>query len=108
MITQNEKDRDIAHHIFNGSIAMVGVCLTVITLFKISEVGAKTFADEFLAVDAFFFIISTFISYMSLRKNNHKKLEWIADILFFFGIVWYGGRRSVYRVFLMVTNSEHQ
>jgi hypothetical protein len=87
MIKQNEKNRDMAHHIFNGSIAMVGVCLTVITLFKITESGSKTFTDEFLAVDAFVFIVSTFISYMSLRKNNHKKLEWIADILFFSGML---------------------
>jgi uncharacterized membrane protein SirB2 len=86
MITQNEKNRDMAHHIFNGSIAMVGVCLTVITLFKISGAGANTLTDEFLAVDAFIFIISTFISYLSLRKNNHKKLEWIADSLFFLGM----------------------
>jgi hypothetical protein len=87
MIMQNDKNRDIAHHIFTGSIAMVGVCLTVITLFKISEFGIKTYADEFLGVDAFLFIISSFISYLSLRNYNHKKLEWIADIMFFIGML---------------------
>ncbi len=86
MTTQNEKNRDIAHHIFNGSIAMIGVCLTVITLFQISEVGKKTIADELLGINAFLFIISSLISYLSLRKNNHKKLEWIADIMFFLGM----------------------
>lgn len=87
MNRQNEKTKDIAHHIFAGSIAMIGVCLTSITIFKISEFGVKTFADELLAIDAFLFIISTFISYLSLRNNYHKKLEWIADSLFFIGML---------------------
>ena len=66
---------------------MVGVCLTIIALYKISEFGEKTYADEFIGVDMFLFIISSFISYLSLRNYNHKKLEWIADSLFFFGML---------------------
>jgi uncharacterized membrane protein YfcA len=84
---ENQRNIEIAEHIFTGSIAMVGVCLTVITLFNISNSTVSTYnTDELLAVDAFIFIISSFISYMSLRKNNDKNLEWIADITFFIGM----------------------
>lgn len=87
MTNEYDKNKDIAHHIFNGSIAMVGVCLTIVTLFKITDFGMKTLADELLGADSFVFIIAAFISYLSLRKSNNKKLEWIADILFFSGML---------------------
>ncbi len=86
MEAESDDKRDFAHHIFAGSIAMVGVCLTVITLFKITDYGIKTYLDELLGIDSFVFIISSFISYMSLRRSNHKTYELIADILFFTGM----------------------
>ncbi len=33
-----------------------------------------------------FYIISAILSYMSLRSETNMKLEWFADILFFFGM----------------------
>ena len=87
METQNARARDIAHYIFSGSTTMIGVCITVITLFLIMGDRKKTFADEILAVDTLFFIISAFIAYLSLRRNNNKKLELFADIFFFAGML---------------------
>lgn len=84
---ENERNIEIAEHIFTGSIAMVGVCLTVITLFNITNNLISFYADKVLGIDAFIFIISSFISYMSLRKNSNKKLEWIADTAFFMGMI---------------------
>lgn len=83
---EREKNRDIAHYIFTGSSTMIGVCITVITLFKVTETHMATFADEILGIDAFIFIISCFVSYMSLRKDNNRKLEWFADVVFFTGM----------------------
>jgi hypothetical membrane protein len=40
----------IGEHIFNGSIAMVGVCLTVIALFSIGKSNVTTYADKILAI----------------------------------------------------------
>ena len=53
MKMKEKEDREIAQHIFTGSIAMVGVCLTVITLFSITRNYISTFADEILGIDAF-------------------------------------------------------
>ena len=83
---ENQTNREIAHHIFTGSTTMIGVCLTVITLFTITKSLISTYADEILGIDAFVFIISSFISYASLRENNNKRLEWVADIIFFIGM----------------------
>jgi hypothetical protein len=87
MDKQNERTREIAHHIFTGSTTMIGVCITVITLFLLIKSRYTTYADEILAIDAFLFIISAFISYMSLRRNNNRKLELIADMFFFTGML---------------------
>jgi hypothetical protein len=87
MDKQSKMNREIAHHIFSGSTTMIGVCITVITLFLIIKNRYTTYADGILAIDAFFFIISAFISYLSLRRNNNRKLELFADIFFFTGML---------------------
>ncbi len=87
MDKETKTDRNIANHIFTGSTTMIGVCITVISLFVITKSNITSIADEIIGIDAFLFIISAFISYMSLRYNNHRKLEWIADICFFTGML---------------------
>lgn len=61
---------------------MIGVCLTVITIFKVTNFHLKTYADELLGIDTLLFISSCFLSYISIRQGNNKKIELIADNLF--------------------------
>jgi heme/copper-type cytochrome/quinol oxidase subunit 4 len=84
---QEIENKKIAEHVFTGSIAMVGVCLTVITLFSIAKTGVTSYADEILAINAFIFIISSLISYLSLRRGSERRLERFADIVFFTGMI---------------------
>ena len=61
-------EHDIAVHIFTASAALVGVCLTVLGLFRISDklrnVGGV--GNELVAVDAVFFLGSCIVSYLEL------------------------------------------
>ncbi len=82
-----DKNREIAHHIFTGSTTMVGVCITVITLFRVMKTSMQTYADEILAINTFIFIASSLFSYASLRKENNRVMERIADVLFFTGLL---------------------
>ena len=82
----NNNAREIAHYIFSGSTTMIGVCITVITIFKVMNSSIKTYADEILGIDAFFFIFAAFFSYLTLR-NETKKTEYIADVFFFIGMI---------------------
>jgi len=66
---------------------MVGVCIMVITLFKVMNFSLKSYADEILGINSLIFIISAFFSYLSIRKKNDRRMEWIADILFFIGML---------------------
>ena len=82
----NNNNREVARYIFSGSTNMIGACITVIALFKVMNINYKTFADEIIGIDTFFFIFSAFFSYLNLRNNKHVHLERIADILFFIGM----------------------
>ncbi len=84
---QEEKNRNIAHHIFSGSITMIGVCITIIALFRALKTSADTFADNVLGADTFIFILAALLSYSSLRKENNKRMERWADIVFFAGML---------------------
>ncbi len=81
----------ISQHIFTASSAMIGVCLTVIGLFKINDRlrMVNTWGDEFMAIDALVFLAACLCSYISLRSKNaakKKQLEKTADFLFLLGL----------------------
>lgn len=87
----NSNETQISIHIFSVSAALVGVCLTVIGIFRaIGELKSfSTFGDNVLAIDALIFLASCIFAYSSLRSTNLQKkhkLEKIADALFIFGL----------------------
>ncbi|MBG9376549.1 hypothetical protein I5907_09910 [Panacibacter sp. DH6] len=85
-MTGRDKKKNIADHVFNGSITMSGVCVTIIALFRVMKLGILTYADEMLALNTFIFLASAMLSYISLRKEENTLSETIADILFFIGM----------------------
>ncbi len=87
----DSNETQIAIHIFSVSAALVGVCLTVIGIFRaVSELkNFSTLGDNILAVDALIFLASCVFAYSSLRSDSEKKrhkLEKFADILFIVGL----------------------
>ena len=80
-------DEDVAVHIFSVSAAMVGVCLTVIGLFRITNKlqNLGSIGDELLSLDAAVFLFSCITAYLALRSrraNRRTTLERIADVAF--------------------------
>lgn len=89
---QTKLEHDICIHIFTVSSAMVGVCLTVIGLIRvvITLGKADTLADDFLAADAFLFLVSCLLSYWALRSRGWRRMhrvEQIADTVFILAMV---------------------
>lgn len=67
--------------------AMVGVCLTGISLLHVGIALSRntTLADDFLSIDAVLFLIATLTSYFALRGSTVRRLarlERIADAAF--------------------------
>lgn len=83
---------DLCATIFSGSVAMVGVCLTVIGLFKVvtSVKQVSTLGDDLLALDGLLFLVSALLSYWAMRHRGRKEMplvEQVADYVFLAGLV---------------------
>lgn len=85
-IQRSTNNKRIAEHIFNGSITLAGVCVTIIALFRVMKVGLGTYADEILAANTCVFIASSILAYISLKREKNNTVEKIADLLFFVGL----------------------
>lgn len=83
---QSQSQKDLSYEILPASSTMIGVCVTVITLVKITNFATKTYAEELLAFDTFLFIFAGFLSYISISRTNNIKLELVADISFLLGM----------------------
>lgn len=84
-------ESEISIHIFSVSAGMVGVCLTVIGIFRaIGELKKfSTVGDNILAVAALIFLSACLLSYLALRSKDNRrqqKIEKIADVIFLIGL----------------------
>jgi hypothetical protein len=82
---------ELSEYIFSVSAGMVGVCITVIGLFRLVSRSAHvdSVADNLLAVDALVFLASCILSYLGLRartRRSAKRFEQVADYLFLAGL----------------------
>lgn len=88
---QSVAPRDLSEHIFSVSAGMVGVCITVIGLFRIvsRSLHVDSVADNLLSIDAIVFLASCFLAYLALRARtapNRRLFERAADYLFLAGL----------------------
>jgi hypothetical protein len=84
-------ERDLAGRIFTTSAQLVGVCLTVIGLFRIVShlKNINSVADNLMAIDALVFLGSCLLSYLALRSLKTERslaLEQAADVVFLLGL----------------------
>lgn len=90
-------DIQLSAHIFSVSAGLVGVCLTVIGLFRvvIRSQEVHSVADNLLALDALLFLIACVLAYLALRAEAARpgrRLERMADVVFLLGLaVMVGG-----------------
>ncbi len=81
------ENSELAGNLFNGSIALLAVCLTVITIFQVSNNRLLSIVDDVLCVSSGLFTISVFMSYLSIRKQNLLRLQRLADRIFIMGLL---------------------
>lgn len=85
-------ENDICIHIFTVSAGMVGVCLTVIGLFRVITdlKSISSIGDDLLALDALAFLTSCLLSYFALRTRGsirRHNIEKAADMIFIGALV---------------------
>lgn len=82
-----EKSFEMMSNILNASIALMGLCLTIISLFQISDKRALYHADELFSATALLFFVSLFTSYLYTRRNATVILKKLSDHLFITAIL---------------------
>jgi multisubunit Na+/H+ antiporter MnhF subunit len=80
-------ERELNVHIFSVSAQLVGICLTVLGLFRVMTrlQGVSRIADQLLALDAIAFLTACVFAYASLRsqaQSRRRALERVADVGF--------------------------
>lgn len=84
-------DVQLSAHILSVSAGLVGVCLTVIGLFRVvvRSQNVDSIADNLLALDALLFLVACFLAYLALRAGTTargRRLERVADVVFLAGL----------------------
>lgn len=81
----------LSTHILPTSATMVGVCMTVISIIKLTESGKgiNVITDQLLAFDSVLFLLGSLFSYLSIRSKA-KEVLWgrIADLIFMLGLLF--------------------
>lgn len=87
--TINKMNRNLSRHILPTSATMVGVCMTVISIIKLANLGRQfsVIIDKLLAADTVLFLFSSVFSYISIRaEKGSERLEKMADVVFLVGL----------------------
>jgi hypothetical protein len=86
---KNRNSNDLSQHILPNSATMVGVCIMVISIVKSLNAGVISYLiDKTLAIDSVMFMLSAFLSYLSIRSEHYAlRLERLAEIIFLIGLV---------------------
>jgi magnesium-transporting ATPase (P-type) len=88
-------DRDIYLHVSEVSVAMIGVCLTGVSILNVDQDvnSLDTYVDNLLAIDAFVFLTAYLLSYWVVRvmtrgNRNVRRVGNIANAIFLIGMVF--------------------
>ncbi|AWH85763.1 hypothetical protein HYN59_11870 [Flavobacterium album] len=83
--------RDNFPHILTASSTLLGLCFVVLTSLKISNSSEASLIDEFTAGAIVMFMVSSMLSYLSMRSGRFApkpQYERIADIVFLAGLTF--------------------
>lgn len=77
-------------HILTASSTLLGLCFVVLTSLKVNNFKEASAIDELTAVAIVLFMVSSLLSYLSMRtsKSPSKTYEKIADVVFLSGLIF--------------------
>ena len=75
-------------YILTTSSNLLGICFIVLTSLKLLKLDGKTLIDEFTAFALSMFMLSSVLSFLSIRSEGKKSehLESVADVIFLCGL----------------------
>jgi hypothetical protein len=97
---KNNDGNPTSAHILNTSSNLLGLCFLVLTSIRLLDVSGKTIIDEVVSTAALAFMLSSILSFLSMKTISEKKsgrLENIADYFFI------GGLFTLFLVIVIIT-----
>jgi multisubunit Na+/H+ antiporter MnhF subunit len=90
---REEMEENLSSHIFTVSAGLVGVCITVLSLFRVIFRLSKAheISDGLIALDALGFLVACVFAYLSLRAKNKEsrhRFQLIADWAFLMSLAF--------------------
>ena len=86
-MAENENKKNISRHILPTSSNLLGLCFVILTFIKLSKIENESIIDEIMGALIIMFLISSVISYISMRTKKKSELyEKIADFIFLAGL----------------------
>ena len=86
-MSRDGERRTVADHILPTSANLLGICFVILSLLKVAGVADQTLLDEATGIAILLFLLSSFLSYASLRGLRRAEgLERVADYLFLAGL----------------------
>jgi len=84
VMEEQNKSKDILYN----SATLLGLCFIVLTSVKMRNQAETSLIDEMTAISIILFMISSVLSYLSMRKEGQrsKRFERIADVVFLIGL----------------------
>jgi len=77
----------MSNHILPKSSNLLGLCFVILNFIKLSDIANETIIDEVSTISIVFFLISSVLSYLSIRSEERGALlEKSAEILFLVGL----------------------
>ncbi|HXS54669.1 MAG TPA: hypothetical protein VN726_01015 [Hanamia sp.] len=83
-----EEKNDKSPHVLSASSNLLGLCFIVLTSLRVLHLDGKTIIDECTATALLMFMLSSILSFLSIRSKRAKsdQYEKIADIIFLLGL----------------------
>jgi len=86
VIHQRRSDDDKAFekmsNIMNASIALLSLCITVISLFQIADKRATYLSDELFSISSALFVAALLASYLHTKGHSNEALAKAANAVF--------------------------
>lgn len=88
MSESDNKKKNMSRHIFPTSANLLGLCFVILSFIKFwTGGGVETIIDELVGVAIIIFLVSSVLSYVSMRFERKSEFyEKIADIIFLVGL----------------------
>lgn len=75
---------DKINNVFGGGIAFIGICITVATLFQVTDKAAKSYVDDSFVITSVVYLLAVVLAFFS----EGRTLEKLSSYVFTTGLVF--------------------